>query len=191
MIESHGKRRVQKVYVPVSRSGPEHHETPLNSMRSLTYFYNWSSSHGRKRYALKWVGDVVPTLQGERVLRDLAWQLQGSDEAITLRRDPVYVESDCVAYVDTTPGRAEPWGWRNSPAYTFSKACDRELMLPWPGDPETRLPDAVCFELKWLDADEFAHWPCTDFKAVANNRKRRDGSPPPDNLVRVDRPEEV
>ena len=185
---------------PVSRCGPEHLGTPPDSVRSLTYFYNWSFSHVRTRYALKWDGDMVLTPQGEQVLRDLAWQLQGSDEAITLRRDPVYVESERVAYVDTTLGKMEPWGWRNSPAYTFSKAFDWELMLPRPGDPVTRLPDAVCFELKWLDADEFAHWSHTDFKAVTNNRKRRDwelfhalreGSALPESLIRVESPEGV
>ena len=185
---------------PVSRCGPEHLATPPDSVRSLTYFYNWSFSHVRTRYALKWDGDMVLTPQGEQVLRDLAWQLQGTDGAVTLRRDPVYVESASVAYVDTKPGKAEPWGWRNSPAYTFSKAFDWELMLPRPGDPVTRLPDSVCFELKWLDADEFAHWSHADFKAVTNDRKRRDwelfhalreGSAPPDNLIRVESPEGV
>ena len=108
------------------------------------------------------------------MLRDLAWQLQGIDAAITMRRDPVYVESERLAYVDTVPGKAEPWGWRNSQAYTFSKAFDWELMMPRPGDPVTRLPNFACFELKWLDADEFGHWSHTDFKVEINDRKRRE-----------------
>jgi glycosyltransferase involved in cell wall biosynthesis len=182
----------------VSRCGPEHLRTFPDSVHSLTYFYNWSFSHVGTRYALKWDGDMVLTPQGERLLRDLAWQHEASDGAITLRRDPVYVESDRVAYVDTVPGKAEPWGWRNSPAYTFAKAFDWELMLPQPGDPVTRLSDFVCFELKWLDADEFAHWSHADFKVVTNDRKRRDwelfhalreGPTPPDDLVRVEIPE--
>ncbi len=184
----------------VSRCGPEHLWTYPESVHSLTYFYNWSFSHVQTRYALKWDGDMVLTPQGERVLRDLAWQLQGIDGAITLRRDPVYVENDRVAYVDTVPGKPEPWGWRNSPDYTFGKAFDWELMLPRPGDPVTRLPHSVCFELKWLEADEFAHWSHAEFKAKINDRKRRDwhlfhalreGSPLPENLVRVESPEGV
>ncbi len=184
----------------VSRCGPEHLWTHPESVHSLTYFYNWSFSHVRTRYALKWDGDMVLTPQGERVLGDLAWQLRGVDGAITLRRDPVYVENDRVAYVDTMPGKPEPWGWRNSPDYTFGKAFDWELMLPRPGDPVTRLPDSVCFELKWLEADEFAHWSHAEFKAKINDRKRRDwqlfhalreGSPLPENLVRVESPEGV
>jgi glycosyltransferase involved in cell wall biosynthesis len=181
----------------VSRCGPEHLGTHPESVHSLAYFYNWSFSHVRTRYALKWDADMVPTPRGERALRDLAWQLEGVEGAITLRRDPVYVESERVAYVDTIPGKPEPWGWRNSPEHTFGKAFDWELMLPQPGDHVLRLPDSVCFELKWLDADEFAHWSHSEFKDQINARKRRDwevfhalreGAPLPANLVRVESP---
>jgi glycosyltransferase involved in cell wall biosynthesis len=190
--------RVLSYPFAISRCGPEHLHTFPDSVHSLTYFYNWSFSHVRTRYALKWDGDMVLTPQGEQVLRDLAWQLQGIDGAITMRRDPVYIENDRVAYVDTVPGKPEPWGWRNSPAYTFVKAFDWELMLPRPGDPVTRLPDHVCFELKWLDADEFAHWSYTDFKTEINDRKQREwelfyalreGSSLPADVVRIESPE--
>jgi glycosyltransferase involved in cell wall biosynthesis len=182
----------------VSRCGPEHLWTYPDSVHRLTYFYNWSFSHVKTRYALKWDGDMVLTPEGERVLRDLAWQLQGIDAAITMQRDPVYVESERVAYVDALPGKAEPWGWRNSPAYTFAKAFDWELMLPLPGDPVTRLPNSACFELKWLDADEFGHWSHTDFKVEINKRKLREwelfhalkeGTSLPKGAVRVQSPE--
>jgi hypothetical protein len=71
-------------------------------------------------------------------------------------------------------------------------------MLPRPGDRVTMLPEFVCFELKWLDADEFAHWSHTDFKAVTNARKRRDwqlfyalreGASLPDNVLRIESPD--
>jgi len=182
----------------VSRCGPEHLWTYPDSVHSLTYFYNWSFSHVRTRYALKWDGDMVLTPEGEGVLGDLAWQLQGIDAAITMRRDPVYVESESVAYVDTAVGKAEPWGWRNTPEHTFSKAFDWELMLPQPGDVVTKLPNFVCFELKWLDSDEFGHWSHTDFKVEINRRKRREwdlfhalreGASVPEGVVRVESPE--
>src|SRR5215217_987456 len=182
----------------VSRCGPEHLWTYPDSVHSLTYFYNWSFSHVGTRYALKWDGDMVLTPEGEQVLRDLAWQLQGIDAAITMQRDPVYVESERVVYVDAAQGMAEPWGWRNTSEHTFSKAFDWELMLPRPGDFVTRLPNFVCFELKWLDADEFGHWSHTDFKVEINNRKVREwelfnalraGASLPVGVVRVESPE--
>jgi hypothetical protein len=120
------------------------------------------------------------------------------DAAITMQRDPVYVESERVAYVDAVAGKAEPWGWRNSQAHTFSKAFDWELMMPRAGDLVTRLPNFACFELKWLDADEFGHWSHTDFKVEINDRKRREWelfhalreeASLPEGVVRVESPE--
>jgi glycosyltransferase involved in cell wall biosynthesis len=195
----YGERlRVLSYPFSVSRCGPEHLWTYPDSVHSLTYFYNWSFSHVLTRYALKWDGDMVLTPEGEGVLRDLAWQLQGVDAAITMQRDPVYVESERIAYVDAVPGKAEPWGWRNSKAHTFSKAFDWELMMPRAGDLVTRLPNFACFELKWLDADEFGHWSHTDFKVEINDRKRREwdlfhalreGISLPEGVVRVESPE--
>jgi glycosyltransferase involved in cell wall biosynthesis len=193
------EERLQILSYPfeVSRCGPEHLSTYPDSVHSLTYFYNWSFSHVRTRYALKWDGDMVLTPEGEQVLRELSWQLEGVDGAIAMPRAPVYVENERVAYLDTFPGKAEPWGWRNSPAYTFKKAFDWELRLPEPGDPVVRLPDFVCLELKWLEAEEFAHWSHTDFKATINARKRREwelfhalreGRSPPEGVLRVESP---
>ncbi|HYQ84080.1 MAG TPA: hypothetical protein VEP28_08775, partial [Rubrobacter sp.] len=59
-------------------------------------------------------------------------------------------------------------------------------------------PDWTCFELKWLDADEFGHWSHTDFKVEINDRKRREwdlfhslreGASLPEGVVRVESPE--
>ncbi len=181
----------------VSRCGPEHLWTYPDSVHSLTYFYNWSFSHVRTRYALKWDGDMVLTPEGEGVMRDLSWQLEGIDAAITMRRDPVYVESERVAYVDTAVGKAEPWGWRNSPEHTFIKCFDWEHIRP-DSDYNLQAPDWMCFELKWLDADEFGHWSHTDFKVEINRRKRREwdlfhalrgGASLPEGVVRVESPE--
>lgn len=184
----------------VSRCGPEHLATYPDSVHSLAYFYNWSFSHVRTRYALKWDGDMVLSPEGEQILRDLAWQLEGIEGVVTSPRSPVYVESEQVAYLDTSPGVTEPWGWRNSPAYTISKAFDWELRLPNPGDPVIRLPNHTCFELKWLEADEFAHWSHTEFKETINARKRREwelfyslhsGAEMPEGVVRIESPKDI
>src|SRR5215212_2225932 len=86
--------RVLSYPFAVSRCGPEHLWTYPDSVHSLTYFYNWSFSHVLTRYALKWDGDMVLTPEGERVLRDLAWQLQGIDGTVKMCRYPAYVESE-------------------------------------------------------------------------------------------------
>jgi hypothetical protein len=190
------KLRVLSYPFAVSRCGPEHLWTYPDSVHSLTYFYNWSFSHVQTRYALKWDGDMVLTPEGERVLRDLSWQLQGVDGTVKMCRFPAYVESERVAYVDFGFTPYEPWGWRNTSDHTFIKCFDWEHVRP-DADYSLQAPDWMCFELKWLDADEFGHWSHTDFKEI-NNRKRREwdlfhalreGFSLPEGVVRVESPE--
>jgi glycosyltransferase involved in cell wall biosynthesis len=189
--------RVLSYPFAVSRCGPEHLRTFPDSVHSLTYFYNWSFSHVRTPYALKWDGDMVLTPQGERVLRDLAWQLEGADGTVKMMRFPVYVESDRVAHVDFGATPYELWGWRNNPDHTFVKCFDWEYVRPW-ADKVLHLPHWTCFELKWLDADEFSHWSHTDFELGTSKRKRhewdlfnalREGSHIPEGVVRVESPD--
>jgi hypothetical protein len=194
----YGERlRVLSYPFSVSRCGPEHLWTYPDSVHSLTYFYNWSFSHVRTRYALKWDGDMVLTPEGERVLRDLSWQLQGIDGTVKMCRYPAYVESERVAYVDFGQTPYEPWGWRNTSDHTFIKCFDWEHVRP-DADYSLQAPDWTCFELKWLDADEFGHWSHTDFKIEINRRKRREWdlfhalreeASLPDGVVRVESPE--
>jgi glycosyltransferase involved in cell wall biosynthesis len=155
----------------VSRCGPEHLATPPDSVHSLTYFYNWAFSHVRTPYCLKWDGDMVITVDGERSFRDLQWQLEGVDAIINIPRHPVYVESADVAYVDVHLTNREPWGWPNKPAYHHGKGFEWEIPL-WPREQaNVVLPEWTCFELKWLDSDEFEHWSDTDFSG--NRRTQR------------------
>ena len=189
--------RVLSYPFAVSRCGPEHLWTYPDSVHSLTYFYNWSFSHVLTRYALKWDGDMVLTPEGERVLRDLAWQLQGIDGTVKMCRFPAYVESERVAYVDLGTTPSEPWGWRNSSEHTFIKCFDWEHIRP-DADYALQAPDWMSFELKWLDSDEFGHWSYTDFKFGINRRKRREwelfhalreGASLPEGVERVESPE--
>jgi hypothetical protein len=194
----YGERlRVLSYPFSVSRCGPEHLWTYPDSVHSLTYFYNWSFSHVLTRYALKWDGDMVLTPEGEGVLRDLAWQLQGVDGTVKMCRYPAYVESERIAYVDFGQTPYEPWGWRNTSDHTFIKCFDWEHVRP-DADYSLQAPDWMCFELKWLDADEFGHWSHTDFKVEINRRKRqewelfhalRKEASLPEGVVRVESPE--
>jgi glycosyltransferase involved in cell wall biosynthesis len=142
----------------IARCGSEHLGTPPDSVHSLTYFYNWSFSHVRTRYNWKWDGDMVLTVDGERSFNDLKWQLEALDAIIQIPRYPVYVESEDIAYLDADMRNREAWAWPNGPAYYFGKGAEWEIPI-WPsGLPFIRLPEWTCFELKWLDADEFQHW---------------------------------
>jgi glycosyltransferase involved in cell wall biosynthesis len=166
--------RIEVVEYPfdVSRCGPEHLGTSPGSVHSLTYFYNWAFAHVRTPYCLKWDGDMVVTVDGERAFDELRWQLEGVDAVIHIPRYPVYVESPDVAYVDANLTNREPWGWPNKPEYHHGKGVEWEIPL-WPAStPFVRMAEWTCFELKWLDADEFEHWSTTDFGTTRRTRRK-------------------
>jgi hypothetical protein len=182
----------------VARCGQEHLETPANSVHSLAYFYNWSFSHVRTSYALKWDGDMLLTDEAISIFRDLAWQLEASEAIVTIPRHSLYVADDRHAFLDTHMRNCEPWAWPNLPGCSFFKAMEWELTL-WPYDFATvTLPEWSCLELKDLEADEFDHWTDRDYSGSARTqRKQREwevfralttGGDPPGTLVAIEAP---
>jgi hypothetical protein len=182
----------------IARCGQEHLQTPADSVHSLAYFYNWSFSHVRTRYALKWDGDMVPADTLINAFSDLAWQLEASDVVVWIPRYPLYVVDDRRAFLDTEIRNAEPWGWPNKPGYGFAKGMDWELSLSPADAGKVLLPAWSCIEIKHLDADEFAHWSDNDFGARARTRRKlrewttfqalAAGREPPAGVVEVEAP---
>jgi glycosyltransferase involved in cell wall biosynthesis len=157
----------------ISRCGAEHLATPETSVHSLAYFYNWSFSHVRTSYALKWDGDMVLTDPAVAALRDLSWQLEAARVVVRIPRVPLYVESDRLAYLDTGLRNCEPWAWPNRPGHRFVKALEWELPMWDPDIGSIVLPERSCLELKHLGEDEFGHWTDTDFTRSARTRRKR------------------
>ncbi len=159
----------------VSRAGAEHRDTRADSVHSLTHFYNWSFSHVRTAYSMKWDGDMVLTPDGVDALRDLSWQLEGREAVVVVPRHPLTVVDERTGWLDLGKSFLEPWVYPMGPDYTFVKAFEWEVR-EWPERAERLvLPDGLAVELKWLDADEFAHW--TDpsqFNAQRSPRKLRE-----------------
>jgi sulfotransferase famil protein len=182
----------------VARCGAEHLGTPAESVHSLAYFYNWSFSHVRTDYALKWDGDMVLTDSAVAALRALAWQLEATEAVIRIPRHPLYVADERLAFLDVDLRNCEPWGWPNRPEHRFVKAMEWELPLWSPNIGGVTLPERSCVELKYLDADEFDHWSDTDFEASARTRRKRrefevfnaiaGGGEPPPGVVRIEAP---
>jgi hypothetical protein len=182
----------------IARCGEEHLGTASESVHSLVYFYNWSFSHVRTGYALKWDADMVLTDSAAGILRDLGWQLEADQVVVKIPRYPLYVVDDRRAFLDVGMSNTEPWAWPNGPGYSFVKAMEWEQPL-WPATlPTLVLPEWSCIELKRLDADEFSHWSHTDFgKSARTRRKRREwevfnslahGAEPPADVVSVEAP---
>ncbi|MBF4161095.1 glycosyltransferase family protein [Nocardioides acrostichi] len=158
----------------VARAGSEHLGTRHDSVHSLVHFYNWSFSHVRTAYSMKWDGDMVLTTEGVDVLRDLSWQLHDSGAVVAVPRHPVSVESEQVAWIDLGYRFLEPWIYPMGPEFTFVKAFEWEVREFPESSQRLIAPEGLCIELKWLDQDEFAHWSAIDFDASRAPRKRRE-----------------
>ena len=159
----------------VSRAGAEHLATPADSVHSLTHFYNWSFSHVRTAYSMKWDGDMVLTPEGTATLADLSWQLEDSQAVVVVPRHPLTIVDEQTGWLDLGKAYPEPWIYPMGPEYTFLKAFEWEVR-DWPETSERIvLPEGLAVELKWLDTDEFSHW--TDprqFNAKRSGRKHRE-----------------
>jgi hypothetical protein len=179
----------------VARCGAEHLATPARSVHSLVHFYNWSFALARTAYVLKWDGDMVLTDAAAAILRDLTWQLEAAARVIRVPRHPLYVVDERRAFLDLALRNCEPWGWPNAPGSGFVKAFDWELPQWNAAVTPLELPGIGCLELKFLDADEFAHWSPTDFAASARTRRKRRewevfsaltaGRPAPEGVVEI------
>ena len=124
-----GKLQVRSYPFRVSRCGPEHLATPVDSVHSLAFFYNWSFSHVRTTYSMKWDGDMVLTEDGERLLADLSWMVPGREIILTVPRHSLYVADDSLAYLDLGLRNAEPYGYPMGEDYVHVKAFEWELRL--------------------------------------------------------------
>ena len=196
--EASDRLEVRPYPFAVARCGEEHLTTNDMSVHSLAYFYNWSFSHVRTAYALKWDADMVLTDAAAGLLRDLGWQLEAAQMVVKIPRYPLYVADERHAFVDVGLRNCEPWAWPNRPGYSFVKAMEWEQPL-WPEDlPTLVLPEWLCLELKYLDADEFDHWSDTNFEATARTRRKlrewqvfralAGGAEPPEDVIPVAAP---
>ena len=157
----------------VARCGEEHLGTAAESVRSLVYFYNWSFSHVRTGYALKWDADMVLTDAAVGVFGDLAWQLEVDQVVVKIPRYLLYVVDERRAFsTSKRPTRSHGRG-RTAPATASSRRWSGSSRSgPQPCRPSS-FPEWSCIELKRLDADEFSHWSHTDFGQSARTRRKR------------------
>ena len=162
---------------PVARAGGEHLATPATSVHSLTHFYNWCFSHVRTSYSMKWDGDMVLTPEGAGILRDLAVAAGvDADDRGDARGTRSPSSTSRTGWLDLSLRFLEPWVYPMGPDFTFVKAFDWELR-EYPAAVERLvLQQGLCVEVKWLDADEYAHWRTegVDFTHTRLYRKLRE-----------------
>ena len=124
---------------------------------------------------MKWDGDMVLTREGVAYLADLSWQLEDSGAVVAIPRHPLSIVSESEAWIDLGYKFLEPWVYPMGPEFTFVKAFEWEVR-EFPDSSERIVaPEGLCVELKWLDADEFAHWSTAgDFDRARAPRKARE-----------------
>jgi hypothetical protein len=143
---------------PVARCGSEHLATPADSVHNLAYFYNWSFALARTSYSMKWDGDMVLTAEGSAMITDLFWQIETEPTIVVFQHHPLYVANPSLAWLDVKLKPKEPWIYPVGPEFTFLKGFDWEIRNQPEDITKITMPEGLCFELKWLDRDEFTHW---------------------------------
>ncbi|MYK01414.1 MAG: hypothetical protein F4037_05610, partial [Gemmatimonadales bacterium] len=171
---SDGEAKIQLHSYPfrVGRFGPEHDETPADSLHSLVYFTNWALSRCTRRYACKWDADMVLAREQRDAFASMLSGLgSGWPAAWSLAGQTVYRASQGSFLAPrgevNREVRIAPCGY---PTRFHKREHWEQLIRPrWL---RTRHFAPVCFhELKFLDEEEFDHWSTAEFPSP---RKRRE-----------------
>ncbi len=169
-----GKIQLHSYPFRLARFGPEHADTPANSLHSAVYFTNWSLSRCTRAWVCKWDADMVllrcrrkefkKLLSGLRPGWPVAWSLAG----LTVYRAPTgtfYESPDEVnREVEIFPLTSH---------CRFHKAPHWEQLVRPRWFRTRHFPGACFLEVKSLEEDEFDHWSTTEFPSVRKQREWR------------------
>ncbi len=167
-----GKIQLHSYPFTLARFGPEHGETPGESLHSAVYFTNWALSRCTRRYVCKWDGDMVLIRDQQAAFIELVARVRRRPSgAWSLAGQTVYRALDGTFYAAQSEVNREVEIFPCSYRCMFRKAEHWEE-LTRPKTLRTHRFEPVCFyELKFLDVDEFAHWSTTDWPS---DRKKRE-----------------
>jgi glycosyltransferase involved in cell wall biosynthesis len=166
------KIRLHSYPFRLARFGPEHDETPANSVHSAVYYSNWAIAQCAFRYVCKWDGDMVLRREAREPFRQLLQRIQTDPEKCwTFPGQTIYRDLQGDYYCSVGEVNQEimlfPYG-RNP---RFYKAAHWECLQSRPPLPVAHFEPVTFYELKFADEDEFAHWSTTDWPS---RRKRRE-----------------
>lgn len=154
----------------LARNGPEHMNTPPDSVKSIVYFSNYALSFVRRRCVCKWDADMVLRADEKEAfaafLKNVGqgtpfrWAFMG--QTLYKNKEGEYLTSSEELARET---RIFPLSYFNR----FVKHQSFEVMY----SPLYRkiYNRVVFYELKFADSDEFSHWSTKEFPT---ERKRRE-----------------
>ena len=156
----------------LARFGPEHGNTPENSVHSAVYFTNWALSHCSHDYVCKWDGDMVLMREARAPFRDFLSSIQsGRRKCWVLAGQTIYRDMKGDFYL--AKGEVN----KEIEVFPYGLSC---RFIKHPSWERFRRPfymakgefEQICFyEMKYVDEDEFSHWSTRDWPSP---RKRRE-----------------
>ncbi|MCH2057587.1 MAG: glycosyltransferase [Thalassotalea sp.] len=148
----------------LSRCGSEHQHTNANSLKSLTYYYNWCLSKCTYSYVMKWDADMRLTHNSKPKFKEVLsalnpyWPTFSEVELQTVYAhcDNYYLSKDEVNFeVMIFPNRAD---------VHYIKAENFELLSGKKYSVRRITTESVqIYEMKNTSKNEFSHWDTLDF----------------------------
>jgi hypothetical protein len=173
--DAEDKHDIIKIYsypFQLARLGPEHSNTPEDSVHSAVYYSNWAFSLCSFKYVCKWDGDMI--LRSEvrasfqRFLRriqpgrTMCWRLAGQ----TIYRD---LAGDYFLSIGEINEEVEvfPYGLNQR----FYKNRHWECPMNRSRLPVGNFGPVAFYELKFAEEDEFSHWSTTEWPSERKTRE--------------------
>jgi glycosyltransferase involved in cell wall biosynthesis len=155
-----------------ARFGPEHCDTPEDSVHSFTYYSNWSLSRCSFNYVCKWDGDMVLAKKRREAFRRFLKQIQiGRKMCWIVYGQTVYRDSANNHFLARGEINGEVRIFPNGFNPRFYKAGIYEWVNSEPPLEESQFDGVLFYELKFVNTDEFSHWSIRD---IPTERKRRE-----------------
>lgn len=161
------KKKIKLYAYPfdVAKCGIENHKTPHNSVRSLSYFYNYTLSLCSCNYVVKWDADMITTskvrAELKKFLKDYIKFSERNSGRIclgALEGQTIYQKSDKNWYYHPDQKESEVRIFPNSNLVGFTKDILWER-LDYPTDALQIKSDKITFyEYKNTEVNEFANW---------------------------------
>ncbi len=174
--ENHDKEDKIKIYsypFQMACYGPEHFSTPEDSVYSAVYYSNWALSHCSVKYVCKWDGDMFFRKKANRSFKAFLERVQKDEKRCwDLVGQTIYRDWKGNYYLAVGEVNAEvrifPYGFNPR----FYKLELFEALQSHPRLPVRKFEEAVFYELKFVNENEFSHWSTTG--CPPTERKKRE-----------------
>jgi len=156
----------------IARCGPEHFDTPEDSVSSLAYYYNWTLSKCSLKYVCKWDGDMILIKEAREPFRRflqqvqkgprMCWNVSGQAVYRDLANNHFLAKGEINSEIRIFPNGLNP---------RFYKVDLFEMLRSDPPLEDGTFDTPLFYELKFVNTNEFSHWSITD---IPTERKKRE-----------------